>query len=67
MNNSVNSNRSSFVNSFRASNASVNEVEKTLKDFQEAVKNNSINLGNSDNDSIDDIEPIPNLNKNKIT
>lgn len=45
LNNSMNSNKSKEKSSFRGSIGSVKEVEKTLKEFQDAVKNKSINLG----------------------
>lgn len=47
----------------RVSNASVNEVEKSLKDFQDAVKNKSINMSLSDNEELDGLNPIPANNK----
>lgn len=57
------SHNSSLNLSSRASNASVNEVEKSLKDFQEAVKNKSINIGLIDNEELYGLNPIPSSNK----
>lgn len=57
------SHNSSINMSNRVSNASVNEVEKSLKDFQDAVKNNSINMSLSDNEELDGLNPIPANNK----
>ena len=57
------SHNSSINLSYRVSNASVNEVEKSLKDFQESVKNKSINVGMSDNEELDGLNPIPSTNK----
>ena len=57
------SQNSSLNLSYRVSNASVNEVEKSLKDFQESVKNKSINMGLSDNEELDGLNPIPSINK----
>jgi hypothetical protein len=45
--------------SSRISNASVNEVEKSLKDFQEAVKNKSINMGKNDTEKLNTFDSIP--------
>lgn len=57
------SQNSSLNLSHRVSNASVNEVEKSLKDFQEAVKNKSINMDLSQGDELDGFNPIPATNK----
>ena len=54
LNNSVSSVKSNGVGSYRGSIASVKEVEKSLKTFQDAVKNKSINLG-IEEESIDEI------------
>ena len=58
------SQNSSMNLSHRISNASVSEVEKSIKDFQESVKNKSINMGLDENEVKDDLNSIPSINKN---
>lgn len=57
------SQNSSINLSSRISNASVNEVEKSLKDFQEAVKNKSINIESVDKEDKDKFDSMPETSK----
>ena len=41
----------------------MNEVEKSLKDFQEAVKNKSINIESVDKEDKDKFDSIPETSK----
>ena len=49
--------------SHRISNASVSEVEKSIKDFQKSVKNKSINVGLDKDKDKDELNSIPSINK----